>query len=346
MPADKALTIGCLDHNPNPRRRWAIADKLRYTSRLSWRFFDVTKRGPIEHIFGSPRICRMRAALEIRSASINQELDLLISISHGCTMWGALGIGRPARHLPHLAFSFNFTKLPSGPRRQLLSRIYRRVDRFVVHSDHERTLYSEHFGIPAKNIDFVRWGVASPIKEPGPDIIGKPYVIAMGGEGRDYDTLIDVARSMPNATFVLVVRPWSLSNIDLPENAIVFTDIPSDKAWTLVHHARASIICLEHEALCCGIITLVGGMHLGKAHILTRSRSFADYVEHDESALLIPPNDPGRLRLAIERLLDDRIFANKVGETARQFASQHCSESTTLKYLERFLEQSFSADPG
>jgi glycosyltransferase involved in cell wall biosynthesis len=195
----------------------------------------------------------------------------------------------------------------------------------------ERGLYAERFGVPIERFSFMRWGVAPPIATPGPRTIDKPYVVALGGEARDFATLCDAARRLPKISFVLIVRPTSLDSIAVPDNVTVHVNLPFADAWSLVWHAEAALIPLRSQQTPNGLVTLVGGMHLAKAQVVTDSAGLSDYVEDGRTALLVPAGDSRAFAAAIERLMSDPVLRDRIGEQAQAFAAEHCSEAVTVE---------------
>jgi glycosyltransferase involved in cell wall biosynthesis len=243
------------------------------------------------------------------------------------------------RDVPHLAFAFNFTDIPEGYRLDAMRRTFPRIDRFTVYSRMERELYAETFGIPIERLIFMRWGVAPPIVTPKPRRIPAAYVVSLGGEARDYATLLEAARLVPKIRFLLIVRPHSLEGLDVPENVEVHVNMPWNEAWSLVWHAEAALVPLRSARTPNGHVTIVGGMHIGKAQVITHSAGIRDYAEHERTALLVPPHDPVAFSRAVERLMDDAPLRERIGRAAQSFAAEHCNESVTIEMFRQQLIQ-------
>jgi glycosyltransferase involved in cell wall biosynthesis len=81
------------------------------------------------------------------------------------------------------------------------------------------------------------------------------------------------------------------------------------------------------EAMACGV-PLVG----------TTGGAIPEVVGRDgETALLVPPNDPGALAVAIGRVLDDRPMADRLAEAGRarvldKYTWRACAEATVMQY--------------
>jgi glycosyltransferase involved in cell wall biosynthesis len=319
--------INCHDFE----RGWSwIAPIYDRTPEIEWQSVDTLRPQWLRKVPG-PHLGRLGAGLEVRAILARGGADMLVS--HGpYTSYYIESVGRGARRdVPHLAFAFNFTDIPQGQRLGAMQRAFRSIDRIVVYSQMERSLYSERFGVPIDRFSFMRWGVAPPITEPRPRSIEKPYVAALGGEARDFATLCEAARRLPHIAFVLIVRPSSLEGVAVPDNVTVHVNLPFADAWSLVWHAAAALIPLRSEQTPNGLVTLVGGMHLGKAQVVTASAGLSDYVEDGKTALLVPARDSGAFAAAIERLIDDPTLRAGIGERARAFADAHCSETVTVE---------------
>lgn len=318
--------INCHDFEPG----WSwIEPAYAGPPEIVWRSVD-TQRSPLLRKLPVLHWGRVRAGLQVRQILASGEADLLVS--HGpYTSYYVEALGRAGRHdVPHLAFAFNFTDVPTGQRLRAMQRAFGRIERLVVYTRMERALYADLFDVPAERFAFMRWGVAPPINKPGSRKIENPYVVALGGEARDYATLCDAARRLPHISFVLIVRPNSLDGIAVPDNVTVHVNLPFAEAWSLVWHAEAALIPLRSDQTPNGLVTLVGGMHLGKAQVATATAGFSDYVEDGRTALLVRPRDGAAFAAAIERLIDEPELRSEIGDRAQAFAAEHCSERVTV----------------
>jgi glycosyltransferase involved in cell wall biosynthesis len=286
-----------------------------------------------------PHVGRIRASLKLRSLNSTNQIDLLVS--HGpYTTYYAETIGRGRRgNLPHLAFAFNFTDIPTGARLRAMQRAFARVDRFAVYSRIERELYSEIFGIPIDKFVFVRWGVAPPISVPQPQEIAGSYVAALGGEARDYITLCEAAGLLPQVHFVLIARPNNVSGLEVPANMTVHTNLPWERAWSIMWHSEVVALPLRSKDTPNGHVTAVGSMYLGKAQVITDSIGIRDYFVDEETALLVPATDPISLVRSIERLLLDPALRARLGAASQAFARENCTEAVTVEFFRTQLNQ-------
>ncbi len=334
------LRIACVTEKPDPSWGW-LEGKTVWRRPLDWTFFRPRRSGPIDRILKKPLVGRTAEGLRLRAAARAGGFDLIVTHLPYVAAWMSDLVGDDAGGARRLAFAFNFTDVPGGAQAARMKRSFARIDRFTVFSTLERDLYARRFDIAPEKIDLALWGANPPIEAPDPRAIAEPYVVALGGEARDYATFAEAARLSPQTTFVAITRPWSLEGVTLPPNLRHFVNLPWAQAWSLVHHAEIAVVPLRDDLAPNGMVTFVGGMHLGKAQIVTRSAGLADYAIDGETALIVPPREPASLHAALERLLSDPALAAKIGARAQAFAAERCSEAATIAYFKDFLDRTF-----
>lgn len=330
--------INCHDSGPG----WSWLEPIYSGSpAVEWRSVSTRRSSLVSKLsrLPGPHYGRIGAALQIAAALRAGQADMLVTHGPYVSYYvEALG-RRRSRSTPHLAFSFNFTDFPKGFRFHEMRRAFSTIDRFVVFSTMERQLYSERFEIPVERFTFVPWGVSAPIEVPLERKFDHPYVAAAGGEARDYRTLCEAARLLPHVRFVIVVRPNNLDGIDVPENVIVHVNLPFHDTWSIVWHAELALIPLRSQTSPNGLVTLVGGMHLGKAQVVTDSIGLHDYMEDGENVRLVPPNEPIALAEAITELLDDKALRDKLAKNGKVFATERCSEQATIEAFRQLVKE-------
>ena len=345
------IRIAVIADNPDPNWVWLRdlmgGDFAVGGRRLDWTKFstapDQTSRSAAGRKIASrlKSLARWRGARALKTAAAEKPFDLIVSHGPLATAWtqGVLASADgPARHL---AFSFNFTDLPTGLRKTLMTRAFKSVDALAVFTDAEQALYADYFNLDPKTLLRAPWGVAPPLTGPTPRRIEGPYVAALGGEARDYATLCETARLCPDVRFAAVARPHNFDGLDPPENLSVRFNLPFEEAWGIVQHADAALIPLRSRETPCGLVTLVGGMHLGKAQIATDAVGVADYIAPGETGLLTPPRDAAAMAAAVRRLQGDPALAERLGRAARAYAGAHCSEAATVGFFSDLLKRWF-----
>jgi glycosyltransferase involved in cell wall biosynthesis len=76
----------------------------------------------------------------------------------------------------------------------------------------------------------------------------------------------------------------------------------------------------------------VEAMIEGRAVIATNHGGTCELISEGETGMLVPPSDPNALKVAIEKLLDDRKLRETIGRSAAKYAHEHFG---LLRYREK-----------
>ncbi|HEY1730316.1 MAG TPA: glycosyltransferase [Terriglobales bacterium] len=204
----------------------------------------------------------------------------------------------------------------------------------------EKTLYSEYFAIPESRIGVRLWSMNVPEVSPEPPVVEGPYVSAVGSNARDYQTLLEAARLLPDVPMVWVVRRENVAGFELPSNVSVLSDVPYPKAMNVVKHSRLTVVPLKGSEVPCGHVTLVSGMLLEKALVVTDSSGISDYVTDGWNGLLCEPRNPADMAEKIRTLWDDPQEASRLGANGFSFAEKYCAEQSARKEISAYLKMS------
>ena len=240
---------------------------------------------------------------------------------------------------PHLAFAFNYTQLPDGPLRRLQRYAFRFVDRFVVFSTMERTLYADFFGIDPQRIEMIHWAVKPPQPADGErPLVADEYICAVGSQGRDYAVLVEAMKALPSIRLVIVATREAMRGIEsIPSNVEVRSSIPPHEATNIIANSRFMVLPLCGRDVPCGHVTMVTGMHLSKAIIATASSGIADYIKDGVNGRTVNACDPQTLAAVIAELVESPQAYRRLGEAGRLFAQSHCSEDNAVRYFAQVL---------
>lgn len=275
-------------------------------------------------------IC-MRAVINARRA------DVIVSHGPYIAFYCALFLWLFRQKIPHVVYSFNFAELPDGMTLRRMSFLFKKIDCLVVSSTMEQSLYSQHFNIPINKIDFVHWGVAEPIFDLKPSCIDSPYISAVGGNARDYETFMSVMAQLPHLRAVAVMRPQNMVGLNVPDNVLVLTDIPKDEALSVIKNSVLTVLPLQGAEIPCGHVTIVVAMYLGVPCVVTNSSGVSDYVIDAESGLLCEPKSVDSMKEAITSIITDQGLHDKIVENSRAFVTHECTELNYVNHLKSFL---------
>jgi glycosyltransferase involved in cell wall biosynthesis len=323
--------VVCCTEIVDPHWRWV--EKNFDLSKIRFEFARCIPRRKLEQNkwFNLARIRGCYTAIQLARKEKGQAL-----VTHGPTLavWCCIFALLAGLEIPILAHAFNFTALPNGLKRRLFSIALRRVDRFVVFSTMERALYADAFDLPLDRIDVVLWSVNRPtLDRSGFPFQPGAYVSAIGGNARDYRTLLNAAYQLPHIQFVLVVRPESLRGLDIPQNVLTYQNLPNGLAMNVLFYSRFTVLPLVDFNIPSGHVTLVAAMHLGKAVIVTDALGVRDYVHNGENALTASLASVPDLVAKIQLLWEDTALCARLGTMGQRFAGQECSEQRITQHF-------------
>jgi glycosyltransferase involved in cell wall biosynthesis len=330
--AEKAVKIiNCCEDAPES---WTFLKQEIAKADSTWFFFTAKREKWFERIIRRPNLSRYRTCL--RAAWKSRDCDFVISHLPKVTCWFALFAKICRSRARHLAFSFNFTTLPTGLRRAIMRTAFSSVDRFVVYSTAEKELYSQYFNIDSRRIDVLPWTVKVPHYEPSASVMNEPYLCAVGGEGRDYARLLDAVRPLTHLRVVLVVRPHNLAGLQIPSHVQVYTNLQNARFWNIVKFSRFVVIPLVSDSTNCGHVTIVGSLLHGIPIVTTYSAGTAEYVFHEKNALVSRARDVEALRTNIERLWRDDELRMRLSAESKKSAIRY-DEQVWVDYLKNYL---------
>ena len=237
---------------------------------------------------------------------------------------------------PLIALGFNqSTRLVRTGQRtvdRLLDRVWRRVARFVVHSQSEATLFSAAHGIPAAKFTFAHWGYDLPAFEPG--IFASPYprfVSMIGRNNRDIDLFLK-AVSRADANGLLVTSAYMMTpalKAAMPANVTVLLDVSMDICLDIVRQSAAHLVLVTDDTRGAGHISAVSAMLVEKPQIFSAVAPLDDYLVDGFNGIAVPMHDVDAAAAAITRLLSDDILAQSLGKNGRDLALRWMSNAHT-----------------
>lgn len=312
-----------------------------------WRHFSSQGRAWAPGPFREPsaRLAATRAAV----AAVNTHPGPSVLVAHGprpAAYWAHFG-ARACKPCPVLAYSFNFTALPSGWQRKAYARALRKVDQFVVASSLEQRLYSGHFGIDPQLLHLQLWGMQPPVVETAKPMVNGTYICALGSQARDYPCLIAAMRKLPSLRLVVVATPESLRHCGvMPENVTVLCNIPRAAAVNVLAHSQFMVLPMQSEAVPCGHVTAVQALHLGVPILATQTDGLSDYLRDEDTARLVPVAAPAALARGITEMIDNPLLRERLAHAGMAFARAHCSEEAVTAFVRQLLAPPASGRAG
>ena len=304
---------------------------------VDWVYLSGLPQGYIEHHFPKVNIARYRAAFQ--AAIAVREKSILISHLPNMTAAVSMALKITRKAVPHLAFSFNFTKLPENKKLKYFKKVFNDITQFAIFSNYEKMLYADKFDINPDLIQPVMWTQHTPPVQSGAaPVLDGPYLCAIGGEGRDFETLLAAMGKLSHSIkLVIIARPHSLQGLQIPDNVEVLINIPNERVWRIAVDSLGVIIPLKTHETCCGHITLVGAKQLGIPCATTTAYATQEYVDGRAAILSCEPGDVDGLALLLQRMIDesDRLKAIAMVDSAQEVEIH--SRSVWDHYVSNFV---------
>ncbi len=140
----------------------------------------------------------------------------------------------------------------------------------------------------------------------------KTYFLSVGRDnGRDYQTVIDTARLMPEREFHIACSKRNLAGVDsIPPNVKIFYDFPFSKTREQFQEAGLLLLITHDDSLqdgsdCSGQTVLLEAMANGLPIIVSRKKYLADYVADKKEAVFVDFYDPFQIKAAAVALMGD-----------------------------------------
>lgn len=163
------------------------------------------------------------------------------------------------------------------------------------------------------------------------------YILAVGREQRDYQTLLQAVLGTGLKLFVVASSPWSTYQIGMEpsEEVTVLRNITYQELRTLYAKARLIVVPLFDVDYAAGVNSLLEAMAMGKPSIVSRTSGIRDYVTDDETGVYVSPGNVDELRDTILSLWEKPRELDRLGENARQVVEEGMNLDT---YIDRIVQ--------
>jgi glycosyltransferase involved in cell wall biosynthesis len=247
----------------------------------------------------------------------NDWLSFLIAI-----LQTTLGIRRPRHVILQFIMREPTPNLKSRAKYAFMRWCFRSVHLCVCSSRPEVDFYARVFGWPTTKVAFVPFHTDPAFLQPT-DVEEESFALAAGRTFRDYPTLLEAARTGLELPLTIVAGRGSLGHVPVPPCVTVHYDIPLSGLMALMARAAVVVLPLVDREISTGQSVLLEAMAMGKPVVATRVNGTVDYVEHMRTGVLVPPNNPGALREAVNLLARDPALRRRIGAAGRDQVLRH-----------------------
>lgn len=175
------------------------------------------------------------------------------------------------------------------------------------------------------------------------------YIFCGGATRRDFRTLIDAVRGLPYPVRIVTLSDAQItrsgSRIDdqnLPPNVEVIRHDGSASFIDYIAAARLVVLpIVKNNISASGIGVYLASMALGKCVIIS-SGPAVDGVIPDECAIVVPPEDPARLRAAIIKAYADDTYRDHIAKKGQAYARSLGGEDRLYRDVMSVLVEDFN----
>lgn len=212
--------------------------------------------------------------------------------------------------------------------------------------------YRKFYHIPPEKLRYVPYKINSYELVTKAKITDEGYIFTGGKSRRDFATFIKAVRELPYPVKIvtpdnqeLFLHGSRLNESNLPPNVKVVHDDGSPESF--IRHMAASrlvVLPIKKENISpSGIGVYIMAMALKKCVIISAGPAVDDLLTAD-TAIVVPPEDPEALKVAIERAYNDDQLRNRIAENGYNYAinlggEKKLRESVLDKLYDDFLNQ-------
>lgn len=200
--------------------------------------------------------------------------------------------------------------------RERIARVVRGIDRIFVFSRNQIDVFASIGALD--KVVAVPFGVDADWYCPDTSVPRRFQVLSVGiDRGRDFDTLIEAARLLPDVRFDIVSNPGRLDPALVPENVSVHGMVAMPEHRDNLRAADLVVVPTHDLAYPTGQSVLLEAMACGRCVAVTETDAMREYIDDGVINLALPLHDAeGVARVIHDAIADDAMRA-RIGAAAR-----------------------------
>lgn len=195
------------------------------------------------------------------------------------------------------------------------------------------------WGVEARRLHHVRFGVDRDFWVPGPDPGRSGRVLVVGNDRhRDFATAVRAVEIAQVSRPDLRVHVVTEQPVDVPPEVGVRTAGMSHVALRQEYQrAEMCVVALQLNAHCSGVTAALEAMACGRPVIVTETPGMGDYVRDGHDGLLVPPGDAQALAAAILRVAANPSLGADLGAAGRRTVEESLNTAKLADQLADLL---------
>lgn len=286
-----------------------------------------------------------REAWQINRLARAGGYEQVFSMSERVAIPLALMLPRHVRHVVQLAhglspYKFRFIRLTG---------IYRRWNTIIAPTKAEKDVLGAQLKLGPDRLRFLPYPVDTQFFSPG---AGQPWdnepahIESLGLSYRDFPTLIETMRGLPHIPCYLragstwVSHSAGFRRDNLPANIQIKEFIPPSRLRGAYGTSRVIVVPIRlttQWSAGCTVISQAQAM--GRPVIASRTPGLSDYIDDNQSGLLVEQGSPAALAAAIQALWQDPQRAEEMGRCGRQWAEKQYSLDKWVEDMAALLSE-------
>lgn len=286
-------------------------------------------------------ICQVLEAFIVR-----QRYDAVISWSEYLGLPFAMLLKLTRSQIPHVTI---FSWISKPKKAILLKLVQRYISRLILMSSAQRDFAVNALGILPSKITLLQWSVDQKFWRPMNT--KADMICAVGGEMRDYGTLIKAIRGLnirchiaASGTVPGKKDKWIKAIEEaspLPTHITVgsrnFVELRN--LYARSHFVVIPLLPTDTDN---GTTSILEAMAMGKAVICSRVAGQRDIVQEGKTGIFVTPQDPDALREAIQCLSMHPEVAEQMGREGRKHIEQYHTLDKWVADVRRVVEEVIS----
>lgn len=311
---------------------------VHFANQVDIDVIDMGSIAPIEHLeqYG----LRFYVIQALRAIPKLNQYDVVIShsVQSGLVLaiWRRLFKTR-AKHLVFDIGSFN-SAAEGGMAQRMMQWASKSFDGLIYHTSTQIDYYKKFYPWLVEKAYFIRFGTDMEyFRLPSNKKVNdKKYIICVGYEKRDWDTLIEAYSLIDTNVKLRLVGHVEEKYKGIP-GVEQIPYMPIKELMIQIREAQFGVLPLKKVNYSYGQMTLLQQMALEKCVLAAKVPSLQDYIVENETALFYEPSNVENLREKINWLLDNPSIAVQIGRNARRYLEIMCNEKIMAKDVEKVV---------
>lgn len=201
------------------------------------------------------------------------------------------------------------------------------ADGIVAISEAAEKALKARFPHLADRIVCIREATDTEYFKPQEGIKEKNVVLSVGNFGRDFDVVIEATKDL-GVECRLATKLISSEKAKTLPSYVTVKRYGHDEMLRNYAEAKIAFVGIDPQDMytdSVGTFALIEAMAMGKATILSDTKSAHSYAEHNVTGIMVPQHDPVALRKEIVALLGDDARRRALGTAARTFISEYAN---------------------